>query len=342
MLAASLVFGFGGDAAGRSEEATVRAAQDVLGEFGNMFVEDIPASLMAEAHGVAIIPDCVKIGFVLGGQHGRGVVVTREKDGSWRAPMFVTITGGSIGWQVGAQATDFVLVFKTPRSVDGLMRGKFTLGADAAVAAGPAGRRAEAATDAELRAEIYSYSRTRGLFAGVSLEGCVLQVDHEANAMYYGPAPADGRPPAVPPTALGLVQTVARLTAHQQVAAGVANLGGPSAPPANALPAQGANLDALRDELARANTKLSPLLDQAWKQYLALPAEVYERRHPPADAVGAAMGRFEAVAGNPQYRMLAERAEFQNTRGLLRAYQEALRAGTNGPNLALPPPPGRR
>src|SRR5437879_4704516 len=136
----------------RTEEQIIRASHEVLREFLDLQIREIPDSLLAEAHGVAIIPDCVKLGFVVGGQHGRGVVVMRERDGSWRAPIFVTITGGSIGWQVGAQSTDFVLVFKTQKSVDGLLRGKFTLGADASIAAGPAGRRAGAATDTHLKA----------------------------------------------------------------------------------------------------------------------------------------------------------------------------------------------
>src|SRR5690349_12198242 len=90
----------------RTEEQIIRASHEVLREFLDLQIREIPDSLLAEAHGVAIIPDCVKLGFVLGGQHGRGVVVMRERDGSWRAPVFVTITGGSIGWQIGAQSTD--------------------------------------------------------------------------------------------------------------------------------------------------------------------------------------------------------------------------------------------
>src|SRR4051812_13848351 len=97
-------------AVARTEEQIIRASHEVLKEFLDLQIREIPDSLLAEAHGVAIIPDCVKLGFVVGGQHGRGVVVMRERDGSWRAPIFVTITGGSIGWQVGAQSTDFVLV----------------------------------------------------------------------------------------------------------------------------------------------------------------------------------------------------------------------------------------
>src|SRR5882724_11723318 len=188
--------------AGRNEEQTIQSAHEVLQQFQDLQIRQIPESLLANVHAVAIIPNVIKLGFVVGGQRGHGVVVIRQADGSWRAPLFITITGGSIGWQVGAQATDFVLVFKTQKSVEGLLRGKFTLGADASIAAGPVGRRAGAATDSELKAEIYSYSRSRGLFAGVSLDGSALQVDNQANAAYYGVAQASGPPPAVPEAAL--------------------------------------------------------------------------------------------------------------------------------------------
>ena len=127
----------------------------------------------------------IKVGFVVGGQYGRGVLTVRGKGGAWSNPVFITLMSGSVGWQIGAESTDFVLVFKTPRSIEGIMKGKYTLGADAAVAAGPVGRLAKASTDIELKAEIYSYSRSRGLFAGISLEGSSLQVDDKGNAAFY-------------------------------------------------------------------------------------------------------------------------------------------------------------
>jgi lipid-binding SYLF domain-containing protein len=113
--------------------------------------------------------------------------VVRQPNGCWSSPVFITMTGGSIGWQAGIQSTDVVLVFKTRNSLDRILagKGKFTLGADAAVAAGPVGRQAEAGTDAELKAEIFSYSRSRGLFLGLSVEGAAILVDHEANQGYY-------------------------------------------------------------------------------------------------------------------------------------------------------------
>lgn len=134
-----------------------------------------------------IAPDVIKGGFVIGARHGHGVLLMREKDGSWANPVFVTITGGSFGLQVGLEATDVFLVVRNARSLERIMRGagKLTLGADASVAAGPFGRDAAAATDAQLKAEILSYSRSRGIFAGVSLDGSTLLVDHHANDRFY-------------------------------------------------------------------------------------------------------------------------------------------------------------
>ncbi len=168
------------------EAARVAAATDVMNQIMQIPEKSIPPALLADAQGIAIIPGVIKVGLVVGGQYGRGGLVVREKDGAWSRPVFVTLTSGSLGWQIGAESTDFVLVFKSRKSIDGIMKGKYTLGADAAVAAGPVGRRAEAATDIKLAAEIYSYSRNRGLFAGVSLEGSALQIDDASDAVFYG------------------------------------------------------------------------------------------------------------------------------------------------------------
>lgn len=147
----------------------------------------IPGNLLHNAEAIAVIPNVVKASFVVGGRRGRGLVSVRAADGSWSNPSFVTLTGGSFGFQVGVQSTDVVLVFRSKRGVDGIVNGKFTLGADAAVAAGPVGRNAQALTDGQLKAEIYSYSRSRGLFAGVALDGTVLAIDHRSNRAIYGP-----------------------------------------------------------------------------------------------------------------------------------------------------------
>ena len=168
------------------ELARARRAVEVLDEIMATPDQAVPARLLAEAHAIAVIPDVVKASLVLGGRHGRGLVSVRGPDGIWSNPSFVSLTGGSIGFQAGVNATDVVLVFRTPRGVDSIVHGKFTLGADAAVAAGPVGRSAQASTDAQLKAEIYSYSRSRGLFAGVALDGAVLAIDDDANQAVYG------------------------------------------------------------------------------------------------------------------------------------------------------------
>jgi lipid-binding SYLF domain-containing protein len=172
--------------AASAETGRVDSATEILSKIMEIPESAIPPALLANAQGIAVIPGVIKVGFVVGGQYGRGVLVVRGKGGEWSNPVFISLMSGSVGWQIGAESTDFVLVFKTPRSIEGIMKGQYTLGADAGVAAGPVGRVAKASTDIELKAEIYSYSRSRGLFAGISLEGSSLQVDEKSNAAYYG------------------------------------------------------------------------------------------------------------------------------------------------------------
>ena len=165
---------------GRIAEATL-AFQDIMTIPG----KSVPEYLLQDAAGIAIIPGVVKVGFIVGGEYGRGLLLVKNADGSWSNPIFITLSGGSIGWQLGAQSADFVLVFKTKRSVDSVLTDNLTLGVDVAAAAGPLGRRARASTDMQLKAEIYSYSRSRGFFAGLSLDGALIQIDDEANADFY-------------------------------------------------------------------------------------------------------------------------------------------------------------
>ncbi len=168
------------------ETAKINAAAEVLHEILRIPEQVIPPALLKNAHGIAIIPGIIKAAFFLGGRYGSGVMLVRSGDGGWSNPVFLRMLGGGFGWQIGVQSTDVILVFKSSKSINGITKGKFTLGADASVAAGPVGRSVEAATDMQLKAEIYSYSRNRGLFAGVSLEGAALQIDNDANAAFYG------------------------------------------------------------------------------------------------------------------------------------------------------------
>lgn len=145
----------------------------------------IPEHILARAEAIVVIPTLVKGGFVVGAEHGRGVMSIRN-GGTWSLPAFVAMTGGSIGWQVGVQSTDLVLLVMNKDGVDDLLRSEFKLGADASIAAGPVGRSAQAATDATMSARILAYSRAKGLFAGVSVQGSSLRDDPQANGAFYG------------------------------------------------------------------------------------------------------------------------------------------------------------
>lgn len=172
---------------GTAEIQTVVMARQALDEFFGLSIESIPPTMLNDASGVAIFPNMIKGGFILGVNYGKGVLHVRNQDGSWSPPVMVTMGGGSLGFQAGVQAADIILVFKTPRSLNGILNGqKVTLGADASIAAGPVGRQANASTDARLGAEIYSYARSRGLFLGVSLGGSDVSIDNNANSMLYG------------------------------------------------------------------------------------------------------------------------------------------------------------
>jgi len=172
--------------AGEKQDERARSAVAVLDKVMLVPEQSIPQSMLRDAQAVAVIPGVVKAGLVVGGRFGRGLISVRQANGVWSNPSFITLAGGSFGFQFGVTSTDVVLVFRTRRGVDGIVNGKFTLGADAAVAAGPVGRNAQALTDGQLKAEIYSYSRSRGLFAGVALDGTVLAIDHRSNRAIYG------------------------------------------------------------------------------------------------------------------------------------------------------------
>jgi lipid-binding SYLF domain-containing protein len=167
-------------------EKTLAKAIEVLAETEQSMKTGIPEHLMAKAEGVVVIPDTVKAGFIVAGRGGHGVALVRGKDGLWGDPTFVNLGGVSFGPQLGVQATDLVLVFKNKKTLERILdgKGKITLGVDAGVAAGPVGRRAEAGTDAQFKAEVLSYSKTRGLFAGVSLDGGVLDHADAANRAF--------------------------------------------------------------------------------------------------------------------------------------------------------------
>ncbi len=305
------------------EDAIVRNSIAVFHEIMEIPAQAIPKSMLHDAYGVAIIPGVIKGSFVVGARYGTGVLMVRDQQGGWHAPVFITLTGGNIGWQVGVQATDVVLVFKTQQSVNGLLSGKFTLGADAAAAAGPVGRQASASTDGRLSAEIYSYSRSRGLFAGVSIDGSVIQVDSIDNATYYRPA-TPGGPVVVPEAAQQLVAQVTQVT-------GVL--------PTQPAPAETATPTLSQPLLAQQHSKEEvELLDPAWQQYLALPSQVFQNNgHPSPEVMQQCLARYDAIRNDPRYANLASRPEFQSTYGLLKHYIQEITATET--KLNLPPPP---
>jgi SH3 domain-containing YSC84-like protein 1 len=169
------------------EDRRLEACREVLEEFRGM-KESIPRSLIDRAECVAVFPSVKKFAFGFGGRFGRGAVScrTEEGKGAWGPPLMISMGGGSFGLQIGGQAADLVFLVMNPKGIDYLIKSQFTLGADASVAAGPLGRTGEADTDLRMRAEILSYSRTRGLFAGLSLEGAVVKQDKDGNRNLYG------------------------------------------------------------------------------------------------------------------------------------------------------------
>jgi lipid-binding SYLF domain-containing protein len=167
------------------ESSRIRESITVLNEVMTTADTSIPASIASKAEGMAIFPGTLKAGFIFGGMRGRGILSARTQ-GGWSAPTFMTLTGGSIGLQIGGQATDLVLVIMNRRGLEQLIRNQFTFGADASVAAGPVGRDAQATTDLQLRAEILGYSRARGLFAGVTVNGSTVRADLDINQRFYG------------------------------------------------------------------------------------------------------------------------------------------------------------
>lgn len=185
-LALAVLLAAGTVAAGSREDVRAQDAVRVVKQIQAIPESSIPDRLLEDAHAIVVVPDTIKAGFMLGGRHGTGLMAVKRADGTWSNPVFVKLSGASFGFQAGLQAADVILVFRSERGLDNVVNGKFTLGADASVAAGPVGRNAAAATDGAMKAEIWSWSRARGLFAGVALDGAVLSIDNGANRSVYG------------------------------------------------------------------------------------------------------------------------------------------------------------
>jgi lipid-binding SYLF domain-containing protein len=206
-LALAVLLAAGSVAAGAREDVRADDAVRVMKQIQAIPESSIPDRLLDEARGIVVVPDTIKAGFMLGGRRGLGLMSVKTANGTWSNPVFVKLAGASFGLQAGVQSADVILVFRSQRGLDNIVNGKFTLGADASVAAGPVGRNAAAATDGGLKAEIWSWSRARGLFAGVALDGAVLQIDNGANSTAYGEGVTprmifEGRAPQAPSSAI--------------------------------------------------------------------------------------------------------------------------------------------
>ncbi len=167
------------------ETERIHSAANVLKDFGAM-KESIPKELITKYEGIVIIPKLINAGLGIGGKRGKGVAMVKLANGKWSDPVFVTLTGGSVGFQIGVQSVDLVLVFRHKNVLTDIKKGNFTIGGDISAAAGPVNRNKSATTDYKLEAEIYSYSRSRGLFAGISLNGSGLNIDNNADSNFYG------------------------------------------------------------------------------------------------------------------------------------------------------------
>jgi lipid-binding SYLF domain-containing protein len=248
-LAGFLIFLLTGPAAqaGPRQELVVQNSTVVLREIQSIPDQNIPDRLLQRAKGIAILPGVWKVGLGFGGRGGNGVMLVRDESGSWTNPAFVRIGGVSFGAQIGGQKADIVLVFTTRQSVEGIADGEMTFGADASIAAGPVGRGASAATNLTLDKEVYSYSRTQGLFAGIALDGSAITINRKGNASYYDAPDVTvtdifaGRTKAPGTAARELIEELNRATApHSSTAAPAATAGAasqPAEPPPSASPA---------------------------------------------------------------------------------------------------------
>jgi SH3 domain-containing YSC84-like protein 1 len=298
----------------------------------------IPHALLQEAQGIAIVPGMKKAGLIIGMEHGKGVLLTRDPNGMWRAPVFITVTGGSIGLQAGVQTSDLFLVFKTRSGVDRTFKGRVTIGSDLAVAAGPVGRDSLLAGDGSLKVDIVSYSRSHGLFAGFAINGATLHIDNQANMTYYAARP--GQPqPCIPASAATLVQLTTSYDPPLPlvVPAAAVAVKELSPPPVVAVPD---DRETVRQQLVAAALRLQALLDPTWQKYLALPSEVFTGQSLPAGgSFDGSLQRYRTIANDPRYWTLNEHPEFQETLALLRRYAAFTQPRPAG-TLSLPLPPG--
>jgi len=227
--------------AGGREDGRLLIATQVLEEIEGMPDQRLPDYLLARAYGIAVIPDVTKVAFIFGGRRGKGVLVVRDNlSAPWSNPVLIALTGGSWGFQAGAQNSDIILVFTTKAGTEGIAGGKLSLGADASIAAGPVGRQGSAATDIQFNSEIYSYARSRGLFGGIAVDGSVITIDHSGDAALYDKSDVttteifSARSPKAPPSAQRFLDRIAQATRNASQAESAPAASMPATAPANA------------------------------------------------------------------------------------------------------------
>ncbi|MDX1928874.1 MAG: lipid-binding SYLF domain-containing protein [Pirellulaceae bacterium] len=320
-------------------------ATEVLRKLANSTSEGIPDNLVAEASGIAIVPYYLRGAFPTGVSRGQGVLLTRDATGQWLVPEFITMNGGSLGWPMGVQATDLVLIVRSPQSIDNIRRGKLTLGSDASTAAGPIGRYESGSSVAKFQAEILTYSQSQGLFAGISMSGAALRLDIPATNAFYDLGTSATRyvPPTekyLPPSVEVLVNELTRYTSQQDVRQPATShlrnasyvSGQPLAPMA-AVP----SADARAVKLFQSVEALQAKVDEQWKQYFSLPPDWFSGRQLSAADVHSVLTRYETVKNNPQFAALRALPEFHQSIQELRALEANL---GGAPELRfLPPPP---
>ncbi len=308
-----------------SEAGVVNEAAVVLQELTKGTVDRIPERLLSEAYALAIIPHAMRGAFIIGLGGGRGILLTRDSRGQFQGPEFITFAGGSVGWQVGIQSNDLLIVFRTPRSLDSIRQGRLTLGANASVAAGPIGRYAGAATDSSLQAEILTYSRSRGLFAGVSLQGSSIQLDPSATQRFYQLSPSNQNP-VVPPIVYALVNELNHFAYSGAVQAKPGTTAGDRAPS-----------DPEIQKLATDVAALQARVDSQWKEYLALPNQWLSTNRVTSTDLQGILVRYERIETNPQFDKLRNLQEFKQVLEDLRKLAGPPQASSD--ELILPPPP---
>jgi lipid-binding SYLF domain-containing protein len=180
-------YSYGSAAKAEGQGKVVEDAVTIIKELKSTPDKGIPDELFARCEGLAVFPSVYKAGFFVGASYGKGLMAARDpRSGEWQGPIFLQIKSGSFGYQIGVQATDLILLIMNQRGINSLLNNNLTLGGDISISAGPVGRKVKAGTDATLKAEVYSYSRSKGFFAGLSLEGAYLHHDYKANELFYG------------------------------------------------------------------------------------------------------------------------------------------------------------